>query len=156
MSRNKKPRHKAYRPKPLRPSAIADALAAHVPMAIDKQQDVLLCANQSLIALRTGAGTERDAEQLAVAMNISMLLCEAGVGVEYLSFAIAGQDAVARCKARAGRIGKWGLDGAGLDALRYALELHEQQIELATQRQVSAVMAELHRRARAGHLMEAA
>lgn len=153
MPSSKKPR-KAYRPKLVRSSAIADALAAHVPMATDKQQDILICANQALAALRTGAGTESDAEMLAVAMNLCMLLCEAKIGDEYLAYAIAGQEAVARCKARSKRLGKWGLDGEGLDALRTALELHEQQMELATQRQVSLAMAELHRRARAGHLME--
>lgn len=147
MARNKKPRHKQYRPRPINPSAIVDAFAARLPMATDKQQDVSLVAHQALTALTQGNGTEFDYEALAVAMNLSMLLTEIGVGREYLAVAIAGQEAIVRCKARAERTGKWGLDGPAIAALEHALELHDQQVEIATQAQMSAALREMHRRA---------
>lgn len=146
MAANKRPR-KQYRPRPVNPSAIVDAFAAHLPMATDKQQDVSLVAHQSLTALTSGKGTEFDSDALAVAMNLSMLLTEIGVGREYQAVAIAGQEAVARCKARAERSGKWGLDGPGIAAIEHALELHDQQVEIATQAQMSAALREMRRRA---------
>jgi hypothetical protein len=154
MAGNKKPR-KRYRPKPMNPSAIADALAAHVPMAQDKQMDVLLCAHQSLEALRTGKGGEQDFGMLAVAMNMSLMLCEMGIGSEYLPLAVAGQEAAARCQARAKRLGKWGLDAEGLNALRDGLELHDQQVEMATQKQISRAVVRARQRALEGNVMEA-
>ncbi|SCU75546.1 conserved hypothetical protein [Cupriavidus necator] len=146
MPGNKRKR-KAYRPKPMNPDAIANALAAHVPMEMGKQQDVQIVAHQSLTALESGMGTEFDAEHLAVAMNLSMLLAEMGVGREYLPLAIAGQEAVVRCQERAKRLGKWGLDGPAITALRDALELHDEQAKAATQKQMSAAVKEMHRRA---------
>lgn len=146
MARSKRPR-KQYRPKQINPTAIADTFASRLPMAIDKQQDVSLVAHQSLTALTQGQGTEFDAEALAVAMNLSMLLAELDVGKEYLPIAIAGQEAVVRCQARAAKAGKWGLDGPAIAAIEQALELHDQQVEIATQAQMSAAVREMHRRA---------
>ncbi|AZG14954.1 hypothetical protein [Cupriavidus pauculus] len=145
MARSKRPR-KQYRPKHINPGAIVDAFAARLPMAVDKQQDVSLVAHQSLTALTQGKGSDFDVGCLAVAMNLSMLLSEIGVGREYLSIAIAGQEAVMRCKARAERTGKWGLDGPGIAAIEQAIDLHDQQLEIATQAQMSAVLREMNRR----------
>lgn len=146
MAKNKRPR-KQYRPKQINPTAIVDAFAARLPMATDKQQDVSLVAHQSLTALTQGKGSEFDAEALAVAMNLSMLLTELDVGKEYMAVAIAGQEAVVRCQARAANTGKWGLDGPAIAAIEQALELHDQQVEIATQAQMSAAIREMHRRA---------
>jgi hypothetical protein len=145
MAQSKRPR-KAYRPKPINPSALVDALASRQPMERGKQQDVSIVAHQAMRALVSGEGTEFDVEHLAVATNLSMLLTELGVGREYLAVAIAGQEAVVRCRARAERTGKWGLDGPAIAAIDLALELHDQQVEIATQAQMSAAIREMHRR----------
>lgn len=147
MPSTSKPRRK-YKPKPINPSALVDAVASRQPMERAKQQDVSIVAHQAMRALVSGDGTEFDVEHLAVATNLSMLLTELGVGREYLAVAIAGQEAVVRCRARAERTGKWGLDGPAIAAIDLALELHDQQVEIATQAQMSAAIREMHRRQR--------
>jgi hypothetical protein len=56
--------------------------------------------------------------------------------------------------ARSKRLGKWGLDAAGLQDIPPAIELHEQLLQLSTPLQMQKAMNETIQRMNAGHGLE--
>jgi len=60
------------------------------------------------------------------------------------------QDALIRVRERAGRTGKWAMDGEGIRVILAAVNIHDEQISRATRGQVTAALIEVNRRIESG------
>lgn len=144
----------SYRPGRVDPMAAARAITAVRPMSNDKQLDLALSYRTAFEALRTGGACENDLHTLAAAVNIGLILCENGVGEDYIDVAKDAQQAMMRVLGRAQATGRFGLDGPAIGELALFCDLHDQQLQIATQGLVSAVVAEVRRRVVAGQTFE--
>jgi hypothetical protein len=140
----------------LEPRREIDGLDLITPMDASQSLDLSLFQRAALDALRRGQATETDTNNLAVAANISMVLCERGFGAEYLPDVMAAQDALVRILARAARTGRYAADGPGLQALAQFVEIHEAQIApgVCMQADVISAVQEVQNRRAAGQVIE--
>lgn len=95
----------------------------------NQRRDLMAFAYASLAAVPAGDATDVDLSNLAVITNISHLLCDRGYGADAEPEIIAAQDAVVSMQARYQRTGRVGASGPELQALRMAIDIHEQQME---------------------------
>ncbi len=136
------------------PCALARTLFAVSPLESSKKTDLGLAYRLAFDALIKGKGTDEDANTLAVTLNITLVLCEMGFGGELEGVVIEAQTGLAKCIKRGETKNKWLLDGPGITAIREALALHDEQLNHAAQIEISAAMAEVHRRLKAGKVFK--
>ncbi|WP_207002550.1 hypothetical protein [Trinickia mobilis] len=86
--------------------------------------------------------------QVAYALNMAMVLCERGLGREWLALVQRAQEALVRSAADSHKVGKWVLDDDAYALICEALEIHDQQAEAATTAAIQAAENEINRRAR--------
>lgn len=160
MSRTKKPRRKAYRPRvihamdalrPLARSQMAQQIAQ--PLAEDQTRDLGLQYHSALEAVRTGTALWTDCDTLANAANIALVLVERGIGAEYLPAVHAAQEAIVRMVLRGNDTGRFVLDGPGLQAVSALVDLHDAQLEACTRLDVLHAIREVKRRHDAGQVI---
>jgi len=135
------------------PGAWLLAIGMQQPLTQDQRDDLGLAVHLAIERLRLGAPIEGDWHTLAAAVNVSMVLCERGVGPEYLPDIFAAQDALLRVWDRHGRTGKWGFDGPAYQALACAVEIHEAHAGAITRDGARAAMLEVRRRAARGEVL---
>ena len=100
-------------------------------------------------SLMRGQGDEHDFHTLAGVAN-NTLICAESIHPDCVGVAKRAQDALMRMLDRFNRLGKWGLDSAGIQDLPPVLDLHEQLLELYTPLQMQNSMKETIRRMKAG------
>jgi len=89
-------------------------------------------------------------------LNVALALSERGIGAEYQPYMIKALDGAFRAKVRAAGGKAWRYDGEAISAIREALEIHDEQIKLATREQLRNALREVHRRTADGNVYEAA
>ena len=136
------------------PSALMRTLVGVKPLEQDQRTDLGIAYRMSFQSLRTGTGQEHDFHTIACTLNIALVLAERGYGAEWVERVKAAQDGLMRCQGRGQNTGRWGLDGEAMTALTDALALHDEQIALATQREIREAIAEVHRRITNGDTLE--
>lgn len=125
-------------------------------MTIDEaqQRDLATFAWATLDALPHGKATDIDLDNLAVMVNISRLLCDRGYGPEGEDAIKEGQWAVVGIKTRYERIGRAVATGPELQALRLAIEIHEQQLAMQpTTKDMREVLTQMRAAVKAGDVM---
>lgn len=135
-----------YRPYRCDPGAWAHAIGMTQPMTDDQLTDLGMAVHTSIERMRTGHGIELDWHTLAAAVNVSLVLCERGIGPDYLDDVIAAQEALMRIFERQRTTGRWAFDGPAYTALACAIELHEAQLQAITRDGARAAMLEVRRR----------
>lgn len=135
--------------------AIRSAQRAIQPVSVDQARDLAIGYHSALAAIAQGKGTEDDANTLALAANIALMLVEAGLGIDQLPTVHAGQDAIVSMMARAKRTGRHGFTGPELKAVQLLLDLHDAQLsdEDCTEAVMIAALDECKRRREAGHVL---
>lgn len=137
------------------PSAIyrlMNRIQLFTPVELVKLQTPVRVAFESL---RTGRGDESDFRTLACIVNVALIRSES-IDQLCVETCQRAQDALMSVLARSKRLGKWGLDAAGLQDIPPAMDLHEQLIELSTPLQMQQAMQETLNRMRSGHGLEVA
>lgn len=124
------------------------------PFTPAEQHQLSLPIRTAYERLRTGAGSAQDFHDLAGAINVTMVRCEAINPLAEVT-AIDARDAMMRCWQRHLDTGKWGFDGPALQALPPAIDLHEQLLALSTPLQMAQAMQETIRRMEAGDVLQA-
>ena len=96
----------------------------------------------SFEALRTGAGTERDWNDIVAAINTTIIRSR---DIDPLCEYTAGQasDALVRMWHRAQTSGRWVFDGPGITQVEAGIELHEQLCRLSTPMQMMDAMRQV-------------
>lgn len=123
-------------------------------MAADQQLDLVIFCSSALDALAHGQATDIDVNNLAMISNLSMILCERGIGGNVLDDVIEAQCAVVEIQQRQARTGRIGASGPGLQALRDLVDIHEQQLEAAPMGEVRAAISTMRNRMAAGHVLD--
>src|SRR5574340_42184 len=121
-----------YRPYRTDRSAWAHAIGMQQQLADDQLTDLGMAVHTCIERMRTGNGVELDWHTLAAAVNVSLVLCERGIGAEYLDDVKTAQDALIEILGRHRRTGRWAFHGSAYVALTRAVELHEQQLANVT------------------------
>lgn len=144
---------------PLAPFRVLSSVAAHQSterLAVDQARDLALGYHSALAAFRTGTATEYEANTLAAAANIALLLIEGGLGDDF-ALAKAGQSAVLSAQSRHKRTGTWGFSGVELQAVVDLLAYHDAQLASpdCTEGLMTAAVLECKRRIRAKNVLKA-
>ncbi|SDR37370.1 hypothetical protein SAMN05443245_5216 [Paraburkholderia fungorum] len=155
MSRSQKPRKK------YNPTRFIERIAANAekrrdanPLTDDQQRDLGLAYHIAFENMLK-RGNEEDWYILASTMNVALVLAEKGYGEEFIPEVKAAMEAMMDAKYRADRTGRWAFDGAGIQAMRVALELHDQQCAMATRAEIKVVLQAIIKRANEGHMYAA-
>jgi len=129
-------------------------LGQHLPTPAEQVGKVALSAHLSVDILLRGRGGEGEVRQLVYAINLSLILCEMGYGVEQLAVILAAQTALGAAGALMCDAGQWKLALNASTAVFQAIEIHEQQIELASEHDLARADLELKSRATNGHVTQ--
>lgn len=138
------------------PTAAFAALARVQPLEDVQRNDLGLAYWSAWTALREGRGNEHDANTLAVALNIGLVLAErsgsAELGVPIFQRA---QDALVMLGIESQRRGwLWRINANAAERIPEALELHDQQMQACTGAQILAAMGEVRRRVDRGDVVQ--
>lgn len=136
------------------PHAGLHAIAMNRPLDDSQKTDESIALRVSLEALRTGMADESAFHTITAAINVSLVLCERGVGADYLPSIKQAQDALLRVWTRSEKSGRWLFDGPGWQRVLHAVDLHEAQLASISRREASEAMREVIRRIHQGHVFE--
>lgn len=135
---------------------VRDPLACiirRIPLRDDQRRDLGIAYHASLQALISGHGTEQAWATLACAYNVALLLAEQGICPDALPAIKLSQDALLRSRERGRRTGKWGFDGDGLRLVMAVSIIHDDQISIATRRQIVAAIKAVRQRVEEGEVV---
>jgi hypothetical protein len=136
-------------------SAWSHAIGMQQQLTDYQLTDLGIAVHTSIERLRTGHGIELDWHTLAAAANVSLVLCERGIGAEYLDDVKTAQDSLMEILARHRRTGRWAFDGSAHVALTRLVELHEAQLANITRDGARAAMLEVRNRVDRGEVLNA-
>lgn len=136
------------------PHAGLHALAMNRPLDAAQKADESIALRVSLEALRTGMADESAFHTITAAINVSLVLCEWGVGADYEADIKQAQAALLRVWTRSQKTGRWLFDGAGWQRVLHAVDLHEAQLASISRREASEAMREVIRRIDQGNVFE--
>lgn len=145
----------AYRPYRADRSAWAHAIGMQQQLTDDQLTDLGVAVRIGIENMRTGKGIERDWHTLAAAVNVSLVLCERGIGYDHLEDVKTAQDALLDILDRHRRTGCWAFNGSGYVALARAVDIHEAQLAAITRDSARAAMLEVRRRVERGEVLNA-
>lgn len=146
----KRSRHRPYR---VDRSAWSHAIGMQQQLTDNQLTDLGMAVHVCIERLRTGHGVELDWHTLAAAVNVSLVLCERGIGAEYIDDVKTAQDALIEILERQRRTGRWAFHGAGYVALIHAVAIHEAQLASITRDSARAAMLEVRRRVDRGEVL---
>jgi hypothetical protein len=92
----------------------------------------MLPAYLALDNLAKGAGDEAKCIDLVAAVTVGIIFAENGIGVEFVEDLNAALESLWRMKRMYKKMGVWGFDAAGIESVRTALDLYEQQLSIAS------------------------
>jgi hypothetical protein len=124
------------------------------PLTDDQQRDLGLAYHIAFENMLK-RGSEEDWYVLAGSLNVALVLAEKGYGEEFIPEVKAAMEALMAAKYRADRTKRWAFDGVGIQAMRTALEIHDQQCALATRAEIKTVLQAIVKRANEGHMYAA-
>lgn len=152
MSRSQKPRRK-YDPTRFVSRIVSNAEKRRdaKPLTNDQQLDLGLAYHIAFENMLK-RGDEESWYCLAGSLNVALVLAEKGYGEEFIPEIKAAMEALMSAKYRADRTGKWAFDGPGIQAMRTALGLHDQQCALATRAEIKTVLQAIVKRANEGFM----
>ncbi len=163
MTKSRKPRNKAYRPKPVAQHGGLVAIAmCHArgenasTLKPDQVTDLGVAYWLAFENLRTGDANEESWSCLACSLNVGMVLTEKGIGAEYEYDLVRALDGLFRAQIRSKKSGNWRLDGEALRDIEYALQIHDQQMAIAKRWEVTAAMNTIYARLAAGNVYKEA
>lgn len=142
-----------YRPYRTDRSAWSHAIGMQQQLTDDQLTDLGMAVHTCIERMRTGHGIELDWHTLAAAVNVSLVLCERGIGMELLEDIKTAQDALIEILQRHHRTGKWSFHGSAYVAIARAVEIHEAQIGTVTRDGARAAMLEVRRRVDKGEVL---
>ncbi|BBB65879.1 hypothetical protein UNDYM_1626 [Undibacterium sp. YM2] len=139
----------------LNPALNTQSVNTNVELDVSQQQDIRMHAWQSYAAIASGSiSTIDNWAMVTTSMNIALLLAEYGYGVEHQDVFVRAQEALTRCYIRGTTKHVWRFDGAGVNDVRDALELHDQQCALVTHSDIAKALREIAQRVAEGNVFE--
>jgi hypothetical protein len=153
MSRPRAHRVKTYKQRAALPFGGLAILADHVyaaderrALSDDDRTDLNIAYWLSMSAMLTGESSEQHWCTVVCSLNISLILAERGLGADYVPYIGKALDGAFRAKLRAKKTGIWRFDGEAITDIRTALEVHDEQVKVATKFQMRQSLLEVRRR----------
>jgi hypothetical protein len=163
MTKPRKPRNKAYKPKPVTQHGGLVAIAmCHARgenasvLKADQVTDIGVAYWLSFENLRVGTANEESWSCLACALNVGMVLAEKGIGAEYEPDIVRALDGLFRAKIRSKKSGNFRLDGEALRDIEHALQIHDQQMAISKRWEVTEAMNTIYKRLADGNVYQEA
>lgn len=154
----KKPR-KPYKPKQVHPGGGLVALArigargeASSPLRADQQTDLGAAYWLSIDNLLFGSADEEHWSCVACALNIGLALSETIIGQEHEQDFVKALEGLFRAKVRSQRVGNFRLDGEAMRDVKYALEVHDEQVKLVTRSELVTAIELVRKRVADGNV----
>jgi hypothetical protein len=132
---------------------LSKAIAGVQPLQLNQQIDLGIMYRVAFESMLKGYASEDDFEALAVASNIAMMLEETRKD-GYMQEIQDAQDALMQCKRRGDTLGRWGLDGKGMQDVATLLAIHDEQLRTATQKAVVNALMQTRARMSTGQVLE--
>lgn len=158
----KKKRDKAYTPKRnfggggllalLRIEARAENAS---PLREDQLSDLGRNYWLSFTNLTQGSASFESWENCVGSLNMGLVLAEKVFDGQGELEIVAALDGLFKAKLRGGMTGRYRLDGDGIQAVRAALLIHDQQMNLAQRREIVDAIATVHQRVADGNVYRA-
>lgn len=121
------------------------------PLTETRQNEIALGHHLSFEALLR-CPTEEAWYDLAGNLNMALVLCERGIGAEYIDDIKAAMIGMMRSKYRADRTGSYALDADAIASLKTALAVHDAQLEVAERSELRAAAKTIVDRANNGDI----
>jgi len=121
-----------------------------LPVHPEHQTNMSVTCWQAFNNITQGESTEEHWAILAASINASLILAERGLGTLYVPYVTTALDAMFECQQRGNRTGAWRFTGPGMNAVRDALEVIDEQLKHVTQDQMRQALIEVERRQEAG------
>lgn len=128
--------------------------SAKQKLSDEQVTDIKLATRLSLQNMIAGASSENDWGMITGSINTALILAENGYGVEHEDVFIRAQEALVRSHIRGKNTNVWRFDGPGLQDVRDAIDLHEQQCDLVTEEALTEALTEVKRRMNEGLVFE--
>jgi hypothetical protein len=129
-------RHKKYNPNKHARSetAVFDAINLSMPINTERQNRLAVGIRTSLEAFTNGVAEKAHFDTLASTVDLAMMLNSNIFNApdDFVYGVKLARDAMIRCRERYIRTKKLGLDGEALTALKFAIDLHEEQLKHVT------------------------
>lgn len=127
------------------PGSIYKLMNKVQPFTEEELRRLMLPVRVSFVSMKLGRGTQSDYQDLADAINVSMVRAE-GIDPVAELMTLRGRDAMVRVLDRFTRTGRWGFDGPALTEVEDVVCFHEDLLRLSTPQQMIDAMAEVYRR----------
>lgn len=114
------------------------------PYEADEILGDLINIEESYGRIKTGHGTQKDADRISIAINLTKLRAM-DIDHGLADMVEAGQDAMRRCLARYEEHQRLILDGPGMQDVRQALDIHEEVLRHSTPKQMMDAMDTMRR-----------
>jgi hypothetical protein len=111
------------------------------------QTSIGLTGRKALYALCNGFGTLENVNDLLLIAYAGLILAEQGFGNEYLGDVNAALNSIVECRKIGASSGRYEIEALNIFAIADLLELHEQQMKLTTEGDLSSAMIEASKRA---------
>lgn len=135
------------------PSAIYRVMSRTQPYTQAEQAHMSLPARLALQSITQGKGTIDDLDTIAMTVNTALVLSEI-THPECVKVCLDAAAGTIAAKSRWRRLHRVGFDGTGLEAVRNALDLHEQYLQHISPAQHCNALREVMRRIDAGKFLE--
>lgn len=121
-------------------------IVRRMPLADDQLRDLGIAYRASLQVIISGKGDEQAWSTLACAINISLILCERGLGEEFIPTIKHAQDGLIACRERGLRFNNWSFTADEARTILRTFAIHDEQITLATKKEIVYALGEVRRR----------
>lgn len=124
-----------------------DLMRATQPMPADRVQTIMVKIHDAFDCMRAGTADQDLFDRLAIVLNVGLVRSEqiGPAGVEVFR---AAQEGLRESAEIAGRHGRYGFSGPGLEALRQAVALYEEILAASSPLQMARAQDEVMRRFR--------
>jgi hypothetical protein len=135
------------------PSSIYRLMSRIQPFTEQEQAALALPVREALDGFLKGHAGQSDFDTLAAAANVCLVRSEA-VSPLCVEASQRGQDALMRAKRRFDSLGRWGLDGPGIQEVGDLVDLYEQFLALSTPQQMRDALRTVLERSSAGEVLQ--
>jgi hypothetical protein len=144
-----KKRNKKYNPERHSKDKLAafHAINLSMPVSDNAKSQLLIGIHTALKAFTNGVAEKVHFDTLASTVDLTMMMSKSLFEMAYWEEINYARDAMIRCRERFARTGKLGLDGEALNAIKFVIQLHDEQLSQVTGAEVLAFM-----KARANHI----
>jgi hypothetical protein len=146
-----KKRNKKYQPKAIDRNAAFNAINLSKPVSENAKSQLAIGIHTALEAFTNGVAEKVHFDTLASTVDLTMMMSQTLFERAYWDEINEARDAMIRCRERFARTGKLGLDGEGITAIKFAIELHEEQLSNVTGAEVMKFMETRAQHIRSGN-----